>query len=189
MNTTREVGEQVAPLANSASSISSLTVRGANGVACWRRFGQFLSQPGHGAVEVVQGETVGVRDVVVVHPRRAVAVGAGDEEAVQDGGEHRPLEGKLKGATGKQFVITAWSRSSPTAARTGAAADAPGREAGGLGIRLESRQEHDLIAQARAGGQQGSEATTGGEFISAPDGGNDMLAHAPFSRRFSTICR
>jgi hypothetical protein len=38
-------------------------------------------------------------------------------------------------------------------------------------------KEHHLIAQARARGQQGSQTTIEGQFISAPNGGNDMLAH------------
>ena len=55
--------------------------------------GQFLPEPGHGAVEVMQGQALGPRDGIVLHPRRAVAVRARDEEAVQGGLQslaHRP---------------------------------------------------------------------------------------------------
>jgi len=63
-----------------------------------------LAEPGHGAVEVMQVEPFGPGDVVVLHPRRTVAIRARDEQAVQRGHEHRALDRKLERAILQQIV-------------------------------------------------------------------------------------
>src|SRR4051794_6514240 len=88
---------------NSCSSIRSLTVRGAIGVApslLLRR--QFLAQPGHRAVEVVQRQAVHAGNAIVGDPLLASTVRAGDHDPVQHGGEHGALDGKFEGTPGEQ---------------------------------------------------------------------------------------
>ena len=77
-------------------------MRGANGVApaCC----QLLAQPGHGAVELVQGETVDAGDGVVGQPLLAGPVRARDHEPVQHGREHRALDRELEAAPGEQVL-------------------------------------------------------------------------------------
>ena len=44
---------------------------------------------------------------------------------------------------------------------------------------VQGREEHDLLAEASAGGQQRGEPPAGCEFVDAPEGGDDVLAHGP----------
>ena len=51
-----------------------------------------LAEPGHGAVEVMQVEPLGAGDVVILHPRRAVAIRSRDEQPMQGCDEHGALD-------------------------------------------------------------------------------------------------
>src|SRR5271169_5156456 len=87
---------------NSLSSIRSLTQRGASGPI--RLLLQFLAQPGHGAVEVMQIEPLGAGDIVVLHPRPTVAIRSRNEQPMQRGDEHGALDRKLERALVQQII-------------------------------------------------------------------------------------
>ena len=99
-----ELAEQIAPLRDHSLLDQVLH-------AAWRErrgtgllsLGQFLAQPGHGAVEVVQSKVFAVRDGVVGHPLLAGPVRAGGHQAVQGGGEHRAFDLELEGSAAKKL--------------------------------------------------------------------------------------
>src|SRR4051794_199469 len=66
--------------------------------------GQFLSEPGHGPVEVVQLEAVAALDLVVLPPPVGGPVAARGEEAMQDGQEDRPLDVELEAASLQELL-------------------------------------------------------------------------------------
>src|SRR3954453_11259254 len=66
--------------------------------------GQFLSEPGHGPVEVVELEVVAALDLVVVPPLVGGPVTAGGEEAMEDGEEDRPLDVELEAASLQELL-------------------------------------------------------------------------------------
>src|SRR4051794_31508097 len=65
---------------------------------------EFLAQPGHGTVEVVQGQPVHAGDGVIGHPLLAGPVRAGHHDPVQHGGEDGPLDRKLEPALSEQIL-------------------------------------------------------------------------------------
>src|ERR671910_3851673 len=78
-----EIGEQI-PLAGKQRLLALVLDRArreGRGVIL-ALFGQLLPEPGHGTVEVMEGQASGARDGIVLHPRCAVAVRARDEQAV-----------------------------------------------------------------------------------------------------------
>ena len=82
---------------------------------------QFLAEPGHGAVEVMQIEPLGAGDVVVLHPRRAVAIRSRDEQPVQRGDEDGALDRKLERAVLQQIGrARRRCRAAPRSGRTAA---------------------------------------------------------------------
>jgi hypothetical protein len=69
-------------------------------------FRKFLSQPGHGPVEVVQVQIADAFDGVVVLPLLGGTVAAGREEAMQHGEEDGPLDGELEAPALSRAVRT-----------------------------------------------------------------------------------
>src|SRR5262249_46480650 len=57
---------------------------------------EFLAEPAHGPIEMVELEVVAALDLVVGPPLLGGAVAAGVEEPVQDGEEDGPLDGELE---------------------------------------------------------------------------------------------
>ena len=78
--------------------------RGAKGVApACSSLGQRLSQPAHGAIDVVQIHVFGPGDGEAILPvQHARTIAAGDEQAMQDGEKENPLQGDLEASTGQQ---------------------------------------------------------------------------------------
>src|SRR6185503_13318102 len=108
----------------------------------------------------------------------AVAVRARDEEPVQGGDEHGPLESEREGARCREILEYGPDpKPLPQAPKQKRSADALAREAGGLLWIVQGREEHDLLAEASAGGQQCGKPPAGCEFVDAADGGDDVLAH------------
>jgi hypothetical protein len=141
---------------------------------------QLLPEPSHGAVEVVQRQAVHTRDGVVLDPPLAGPVGTGDEEPVQDGGEYRTLDLELEAAVGEQLLDHRPAAGPlPQSLEQQGAADATGGQAQPLGIPLEGGEQHDLVAEAGAGGEQAGQRAGGGELVGAAEGGEDVLAVRP----------
>ena len=145
---------------------------------------QFLAEPGHGAVEVMQRQPVHAGDGVVGHPLLAGAVRAGDHEPVQHGGEDRALDGELEQALGQQRLdhrLAAGLLPQPPEQQR--RADALAGEPIGI-AGLELRQDHGALGVA------GDRAGQALEFAGGDDGflaaevlddalfGAAVLAHA-----------
>ena len=149
MNTTLSSLNRSRRCATSASSIRSLTQRGANGVApACSASGSSSPEPGHGAVEVVQRQALAVRDGVVGQPLLAGPVRAGDHQAVQGGDEHRPLDRELEGAR-RQVALRArpGCRALPQRPNRSGGADAPAGEPVGLAA-FDLRQHQRPLGKA-----------------------------------------
>ena len=115
---------------------------------------QFLAEPGHGAVEVVQSQSLRPGDVVVGQPLLAGAVGAGDHDPVQHGGEDRPLDRDLEAAPAEQVLDYRPAPGLlPQPPEQQRRTDAPAREPVGIaGLKL--RQHHGAFGVAgHRGGQ------------------------------------
>jgi hypothetical protein len=93
---------------------------------------QFLAEPGHGAVEMMQGQRLGSRNEVVLHPLLAGAIRARHEQAMQHTDEHRPLERDLEGAL-PEMLLEHRSEAEilPQTPEQQRAAEAAGAQAGG----------------------------------------------------------
>jgi hypothetical protein len=131
----------------------------------------------HGAVEVVQRQLVRARDGVVRDPLVAGPVGTRGEEPVQDGGEDGALDVELEAAPGKQLLDHRLAAGLlPQPAEQQGAADATGGQVQPLGISLKGGEQHDLIAETGAGGEQAGQCAGGSELVGAAKGGNDVLA-------------
>ena len=63
-----------------------------------------LAEPRHCPVEVVQLQPIDALDPVINHPFLAAAIGARDEQPMQDAGEDGALDGKLKTAARDQLA-------------------------------------------------------------------------------------
>src|SRR5215204_5796366 len=130
----REIGEQI-PVAGKQRLLDLVLdrARREGRRVVLALLGQFLPEPGHGAVKMMEGQAFGARDGIVLHPRRAVAVRARDEEAVQGGDEHGPLEGELEGARRQELLEHGPDpKPVPQAPKQKRSADALARKAGGL---------------------------------------------------------
>lgn len=88
-------------------------------------------------------------DVVVLHPRRAVAIGARDEEAMQRRNEHGALDGELEGAISEQIAENLRdAQPLPDFAKQQRAAEAlgRGRQRAAL-VLIEGGDQHHLLGE------------------------------------------
>ena len=127
-------------------------MRGANGVAPGLLLGrQFLAEPRHGAVEVVQGQAVHVGDGIVGQPLLAGPVRAGDHQPVQHGGKHRALDGKLEQSLGQQCLDHRLAAGLfPQAPEQQRRADPFGQHAWSVEIGLQRGEQQHLLAVSRS---------------------------------------
>jgi hypothetical protein len=63
---------------------------------------QFLAEPRHGPIQMMQRQPLDPGDVVVGHPLLAGAVRTGHHDPVQYGGEHGALHRELEAAAGQE---------------------------------------------------------------------------------------
>jgi hypothetical protein len=169
MNTTESSLNRSRRRANSASSIRSFTARGKRRrvrLAAVRGV-QLLPEPGHGAIEVVQGQAFHTRDGVVLDPPLAGPVGAGDEKPVQHGGEHGTLDVELEATVGEQLPDDRLAAGlPPQPSEQPRAADAPAGEL--VGLAGGEFGEHD--------GALGVAGHRAGETFEAAGGEDGVLA-------------
>src|SRR6266436_6765499 len=66
--------------------------------------GQDLTEPAHGAIEMMQFELVDTLQNIVVLPTFGGAIAARIEQAVQDGHEHGAFDGELETPTTEQVA-------------------------------------------------------------------------------------
>jgi hypothetical protein len=96
---------------------------------------------------------------------------------VQDGGEDGALDLELETAPGEQVLDHRPAAGLlPQPLEQQGAASATGGQAQPLGIPLKGGEQHDLAAEAGAGGEQAGQRAGGGEFVGAAEGGDDVLA-------------
>src|SRR5271166_756201 len=170
----REVGEQVTPAFEQRFLDQIL---GPSGCPCGAALvGQRLTQPGHGAIELVQRERVGALDMIGVQPRVAGTVRARYDQPVQDTGEHRAFEREAEAAVGgEMFDHRGATGLLPQPAEDHRRADARG--GGGLECSgLQAGDQQRGLGQPRTGASQGIELAGGFEVLDAPEGGDDALA-------------
>ena len=137
---------------------------------------QRLAQPGHGAVEMVQVEGGAAVDGLVGKPAGGLAVGAGGEQAMQDGEEHGAFDVELEAAGGEgaaeglvatgEFPERFEHESGPEDAGAGA-----GGEGGVAGS-----EDGGVFGEAGGGEEQAVEGAGGLELVEAAEGGEDALA-------------
>ena len=162
---------------NSFSSIRSLTQRGASAPSGFSS--SLLAEPGHGAVEVMQIEPLGAGDVVVLHPRRAVAIRSRDEQPMQRGDEHGALDRKLERALLQQIAQDVGDAEPlPDPAEQHRSADPLGGDRQRAFASSSSAWiEQHLVGELGARGDQRGERAGGGQFVGAAEIGDHRLAH------------
>jgi hypothetical protein len=145
--------------------------------------GQRLTQPGHGARQLVQSERLGAGNLIGIQPGVAGPVGPRHHQAVQHAGEHRafqreaeaPARGELldhRGATGllPQPAEDHWR--------------ANARGGGGLErTSLQAGDQQGGLGEPRTRAQQGIELSGGLEIFDTAEGGDDALARRGYSPR------
>ena len=101
------LAEQVAPVGEQLLLDQVLDrARGDTGRAGLLIGAEFLTQPSHGAIEVMQRQaTIPPRDVIIDRPLLAGAIPAGDHDPVQHAGEHRAFDRELEAARCEQLSI------------------------------------------------------------------------------------
>ena len=171
-----EVGKEIA--AQVEQRLLDLVFHAARRERFGRLLRNLLAEPGHGAVEVMQLEPIGARDVVVLHPRRAVAIRARDQQAVQRGDEHGALDRKPEPALLQQIIENhADPQSLPDSAKQHRPADPLRRNRQcRSSVLVERADEQHLIGELCARSDQRGECSGGGQFIGAAEIGDDLLA-------------
>ena len=137
-----------------------------------------LAEPGHGAVEVMQIEPFGAGKVVILHPRRAVAIRSRDEQPMQGCDEHGALDRKLERAVLQQIgqdVGDAEPLPDP-AVQHRAADPLGGDRQRALGVLVERVDQQHLVGELGARGDEGSERAGGGQFVGAAEADDHLLA-------------
>src|SRR3954447_22611916 len=129
---------------------------------------QFLSEPGHGPVEVVELEVVATLDLVVLPPLVGGPVTARGEEAMQDGEEDGPLDVELEAASGQELLDdVAAAGLLPEPLEDQGRSDASGGDGGELPFGV-GREEEDGLGEAGARDQQGVELSGLLELVESP---------------------
>jgi hypothetical protein len=139
---------------------------------------QFLAEPGHGPIEVMQIEPLGAGDVVILHPSRAVAVGSGDEQPMQRGDKHGALDRKLERAILQQIVE---NRANPLPLPDSVEQHRPAdplrrNRQRPFGALIERADQQDLVGEPGPRGDERGERAGGGQFVGAAEIGDHSLA-------------
>ena len=179
MNTTESSLNRSRRRANSCSSIEVLDRARGKGCGTALLVGrELLAQPGHGTVEVVQGQPVHAGDVIVGHPLLAGPVRAGDHDPVQHGGEDGPLDRKLEPALSEQILDHGPAAGLlPQPPEQQRRADAlAGKPLGVAGLDL--REDHGPLGVAGDRAGQALEGAGGGDGLLAAEVLDDALLGA-----------
>jgi hypothetical protein len=171
----REIGEQRAPTGEQPLLDKILDAARDKGSAVLIGRGQFLAEPGHGAVEVMELQAIDTGDAVVATPLIAGAVRAGDHQPVQDGEEDGSLDGKLEAATSKQFHHPlAAPCVAPQTFEQQWRPDAPAGERWRAAL-IDEGQDHRTLGEACGGSRQAVKVTATFNVFLAPKIADDAL--------------
>ena len=126
----------------------------------------------------MQVEPLGARDVVVLHPRRTVAVRTRDDEAAQRGDEHGALDRKPERAILEQIVEDrAGPQPLPDPTEQHRPADPlRGHRQRAVRVLVERGDEQHLVGELGARGDEGSKRAGAGQFVGAAEIGDHPLA-------------
>src|SRR6202022_2019845 len=171
-----EVGEQVAAAVE--QPLLDQVLEAARRQRPIRLLLEFLAEPGHGAVEVMQIEPLGAGDIVILDPRGAVAVGSRNEQPMQGGDEDGALDRKLECALLQQADQDVGDAEPlPDSAKQQGSADPLGGDRQrALGIFVERIDQQHLIGELGARGNERSERAGGGQLVGAAEIGDHPLA-------------
>ena len=137
--------------------------------------GEFLAEPTHRAIEVMEVEVGDARDDHVVSPLLGSAVGAGVEQAMQDAQEDRAFEVELELAVLRQFLDHALAAGLPPQAFEGEGrAELAGGDLGGLAV-VEGGEHDGGGGEAGAGAQQAVDFAACHQVVDAAEGGDHGL--------------
>src|ERR1019366_4399806 len=100
----RELAEQVAPTRKQLLLDEVLDAARRQRAHRLLALRQFLAQPGHGAIEMMEPEIIDAVDAVILAPVLAGTVRARYHKTMQYGQEHRALNRELEAAPGQQIL-------------------------------------------------------------------------------------
>ena len=135
--------------------------------------GQWLAQPGHGAVQMLQLQVLPAAGHLVAGPAQGAAIRARGAEPMQDGEEHGALEIEAEAAPaqgGAQRGAAAGEVPEPLEDQAGAEV-----EADGIGV-VGGAEHGRLLGELGAVGEQAFEGAGAGEAVVAAEVGDDALA-------------
>src|SRR6516162_1707438 len=138
--------------------------------------GQFVAEPAHRAVELMQFELADPVDDQPVPPLLGGAVGARVEQPMQHGQKHRAFEIELEPAFAGQFPDHPPAAGLlPQPFESERRAELAGRHFRGLAA-LVGGQHHGAVGKARTGAQQPIEGAVLRQFVDPAERGDDRLA-------------
>src|SRR5208283_5331703 len=140
-------------------------------------FGQFLAEPRHRAVEMMQFDLVDALDAIILAPAVGGAVRAAADEAVQHSQERRALQRELVPAFARQALDHAPAARLLPHPLEGERRTDPARR-NDRGLAAVERVEHDgLVGEARARAQQALQLPALLQLVDPPEGGDHLLAN------------
>jgi hypothetical protein len=136
---------------------------------------QFLAEPDHRAIEMMQFQLVDAVGAVIVAPIFASAIRARHHEAVQHGQEHRALDRELKPAPDQQFLNHgAAAAVAPQPLEQHGGANAPASHVRHPAA-LDQRQNHRTPRQPRGRPREAIEIAAGFDRLLASEIADDAL--------------
>ncbi len=150
--------------------------------------GQFLAEPSHGAIEMVQFEPLDAVDAVILAPTVGGAVRTAAKQAMQHGQERRALQREVMFSRARQALDHASAaRLVPQPLERQRRPEAPGRD--NLRLAAVERVEHDrLVGKARPRAQQPLQLPALLQLVDPPQGGDNLLAYRrPLASTFDDL--
>src|SRR5271166_4123078 len=138
---------------------------------------EFLAEPRHGAIEVMQFELLDPFDAVILAPAVGGAIRAAAEQAVQHGQERRALQREVVLAPARQALDHApAARLVPHPLEGKRRTDAPGRDRRRLAA-VERVEHNRLVGEARPRAQQALQLPALPQILDPPERRDHLLAH------------
>jgi hypothetical protein len=139
---------------------------------------QFVAQPTHRPIEVMELKIFTSIDLITLLPLVGCAIAAGVEEPVQNGQEDGPLNGKLKAAALQQLLKHMLAAGQlPEPLEDQGRADMPDRDGREPALGMLGEQQ-DRAGQSGTRDEQSVELAAGLELIEPSQGGYDPLPGA-----------
>jgi hypothetical protein len=173
-----QVGEQVAaPREQSLLNDVLVGAGSERGGPVLLVFRKFLSQPGHGPVELVQVQTADTFDGIVVLPFLGGTVATGREEAMEHGEEDGPLDGEFEASVreqgGQDFVYRVGL---PKPLEDEGRSDSGTVSDDAVAMRMGA-EDGEFLREPAQGLNQRVQLAVGQEFVKATETVQDALLH------------